>query len=323
MIRTRLTETFGLDYPIVSAPMAKVAGGRLAAAVSRAGGLGLIGGGYCEAEWIETEFANAGNTAVGCGFITWRLAEAPQVLDAALDHGPRAVFLSFGDPRPFAERIHAAGAALICQVQTLGDARQAVEAGARVIVAQGGEAGGHGANRATLTLVPEVADFLRSAAPETLLLAAGGIADGRGLAAALMLGADGVLVGTRFCLSDEALIPPRFQQAGIAASGDQTVATKVVDIVRGYDWPERFRIRVLDNAFTARWQGDLDGLRADPAQHAAWAAGLAAGDPTVANPVLGEGIGLVNSSAPAAEIMKQMAHEAEALLAGGWDRRKS
>lgn len=323
MIRTRLTDTFGLDYPIVSAPMAKVAGGRLAAAVSRAGGLGLIGGGYCEADWIETEFANAGNTAVGCGFITWRLAEAPQVLDAALDHGPRAVFLSFGDPRPFAERIHAAGAALICQVQTLGDARQAVEAGARVIVAQGGEAGGHGANRATMTLVPEVADLLQTGSPETLLLAAGGIADGRGLAAALMLGADGVLVGTRFCLSDEALIPPQFQQAGIAATGDQTVATKVVDIVRGYDWPERFRIRVLDNAFTARWQGDLDGLRADPAQHATWVAGLAAGDPSVANPVLGEGIGLVKGSAPAAEIMKQMAHEAEALLAGGWDRRKS
>ncbi|NDW44728.1 nitronate monooxygenase family protein [Ruegeria sp. PrR005] len=323
MIRTRLTDTFGLDYPIVSAPMAKVAGGRLAAAVSRAGGLGLIGGGYCEAEWIETEFANAGNTAVGCGFITWRLAEAPQVLDAALDHGSRAVFLSFGDPRPFAERIHAAGAALICQVQTLGDAREAVEAGARVIVAQGGEAGGHGANRATMTLVPEVADLLRTGSPETLLLAAGGIADGRGLAAALMLGADGVLVGTRFCLSDEALIPPQFQQAGIAASGDQTVATKVVDIVRGYDWPERFRIRVLDNAFTARWQDDLDGLRADPAQHAAWGAALAAGDPSVANPVLGEGIGLVKGSAPAAEIMKQMAHEAEALLAGGWDRRKS
>ena len=207
-LRTRLTELFGIEHPILSAPMGIAAGGRLAAAVSHAGGLGLIGGGYGDGEWLEREFDAAGNARVGCGFITWSLAKKPELLDQVLARSPAALMLSFGSPAPFAARIRQSGVPLICQVQSMAHARDAVDAGAEIIVAQGGEAGGHGGNRSTLTLVPEVADFLAGAAPATILVAAGGIADGRGLAAALMLGADGVLIGSRLVASAEAAVPP-------------------------------------------------------------------------------------------------------------------
>ena len=192
---TRLTHRLGLGVPIISAPMAFAAGARLATAVSAAGGLGLIGGGYGDRDWVDGEFKAAGNHAVGCGFITWSLAKHPEVLDLALSYRPRAIMLSFGDPLPFANRIKDAGALLICQIQTRRDAQRATDSGAYSVLAQGSEAGGHGEQRSTLTLVPELADLIAARSPETLLCAAGGIADGRGLAAVLTLGADGALVG--------------------------------------------------------------------------------------------------------------------------------
>lgn len=185
-MRTRLTEAFGIHHPIVFAPMALVTGGRLAAAVANAGGLGIVGAGYAgvlggEPE-MHQELAHVRGTKFGIGFITWALARVPHVLDEALGHAPSCVFLSFGDPRPFAERIRRSGATLICQVQCLRHVDEALAAGAAVIVAQGAEAGGHGAQRSTLPFVPEVADHLARRAPTTLLLVTGGIADGRGLA---------------------------------------------------------------------------------------------------------------------------------------------
>ena len=105
---TRLTRRLGIEHPVLSAPMALAAGGALAAAVTRAGGLGLIGGGYGDGDWLEREFAQAGNTRTGCGFITWSLAKQPHLLTAALAHRPAALMLSFGDPAPFAAEIAAA-----------------------------------------------------------------------------------------------------------------------------------------------------------------------------------------------------------------------
>lgn len=187
-LRTRLTEFFGIEQPVLLAPMALVSGGRLAAAVTGAGGLGLLGGGYGDPEWLQREFDNADSARIGCGFITWSLAGNPRALDIALAHQPAAIMLSFGDLRPFADRIHAAGVPLIAQVQNLDQARRAVDAGAEVIVAQGSEAGGHGmSGRTTFTLVPEVVDFVAERSPDTLVAAAGGVVDGRGLAAALAL----------------------------------------------------------------------------------------------------------------------------------------
>src|SRR4051794_41447796 len=171
---TRLTERLGLMHPVILAPMAYAAGGRLAAAVSRVGGLGLIGGGYGDRGWIDAQFDEAAGADVGCGFITWSLARAPDLLAHVLGRGARAVMLSFGDPRPFAPRVHEAGVPLLCQVQSRADAELALEAGAQVIVAQGAEAGGHGDRRATFTLVPEIADPLAPRSPETPPRPAGG-----------------------------------------------------------------------------------------------------------------------------------------------------
>lgn len=314
-IETRLTKRLGIKHPIFSAPMAFAAGGRLAAAVTAAGGLGLIGGGYGDAVWLEQQFREAGNARVGGGFITWSLAHSPELLDAMLARQPAAVFLSFGDPRPLAPAIMAAGVPLMCQVQSIADCHEALEAGAEVIVAQGGEAGGHGAKRATMTLVPEIADLLAREAPETLLCAAGGIADGRGLAAALALGADGVVVGTRFWASAEALVHTAIQAAGVAAGGDDTLQTTVTDIVRGRDWPDRFKIRVVRNAFTDQWHGRESALKEDLADAVArYDAATAAGDASRSGIIAGEGIGLVHEVEPAAAIMSRMIHEAVDVL---------
>ncbi len=126
MLGTRLTKALHLKHPIISAPMAFAAGGKLAAAVTNAGALGLIGGGYGDGNWIDGEFQAAGNAPVGCGFITWSLAKQPQLLDRVLQHSPRAIFLSFGNPAPFIPAIKSAGAVVICQVQTREDAKHAI-----------------------------------------------------------------------------------------------------------------------------------------------------------------------------------------------------
>ncbi len=316
-ISTRLTKRLGITHPVILAPMGFAAGGRLAAAVSNAGGLGLIGGGYGDKTWLETQFREAGNARIGCGFITWSLRQQPQLLDVVLAHKPAAVFLSFDDPTPFDRRIRNAGSILICQVQTRRDAETALDCGADVVVAQGAEAGGHAEKRATMTLVPEIADLVAGRAPETLLCAAGGVADGRGLAAALMLGADGVLVGSRFWASKEALVHPGLQATAMAATGDDTVQTSVTDIVRHRHWPDRFKIRVLRNEFTDRWHGREDELRAVADREApTFAAAMDAGDARVATPIVGEAAGLISSVEPAATILERMVAEAEQLLSG-------
>jgi len=319
MIHTRLTERIGLTHPIVQAPMAFAAGGRLAAAVSSAGGLGLIGGGYGDAEWLDAQFAAAGDVPVGCGFITWALAERPALLDAVLAREPQAICLSFGDPAPFARRILDAGVLLIVQVQTLRDAQRAIDAGADLVVAQGSEAGGHGERRATMTLLPEVADLIARTSPDTLLCAAGGIADGRGLAASLMLGADGVLVGSRLWASEEAIVPEPMLSAACDADGDATLRTDVLDVVRQRDWPGRYTARVLANEFTDRWHGDADGLRAagEPARDA-WAAAWAAGDAAGSATFVGEATGLIDRVAPVAELLEDMVATALDRLERPW-----
>ena len=246
-----------MERPVVLAPMGSVSGGALAAAVSSAGGLGLIGAGYGDAGWIREQFRLAGAARVGIGFITWSLARQPQLLDLALEHKPAAVMLSFGDPRPFAEKIRRAGAKLILQVQNIETTREALAAQPDVLVAQGTEAGGHGGDRSLFALLPHV----KALAGSVPVLAAGGIVDATGFRAARALGADGVLVGTRFIASDESLATPEAKQRLIAAKGDTTLRTAVFDIVRRYDWPKAFTGRALRNRFSDAWHGKEEALR--------------------------------------------------------------
>jgi len=316
-LRTRLTEMLGIKHPIISAPMAFAAGGNLAAAVTVSGGLGLIGGGYGDAEWLERQFSEARNARVGCGFITWSLAKQPRLLDLVLAHSPSAVMLSFGSPTPYVGRIKAAGATMICQVQSMEHAREAVSAGADVIVAQGAEAGGHGMARATMTLVPELADYLVKAAPTTRLVAAGGIADGRGLAAALMLGADGVLIGSRFWASSEALVNFAFQKVALAADGDSTIRTTVVDVARKIEWPNPFTARVMKNRFIEEWHGREAELAkpevVDREMHRYMTA-MQSGDPDNTGVWVGEATGLMHDVQPAGDLLQKIAGDAERLL---------
>ena len=311
MLQTELTRRFGLSCPIVSAPMGAVAGGRLAAAVSRAGCLGLIGPGYFGAEWLDAEFRAAAGERVGVGFISWDLARAPERLDAALAHRPAAVMLSFGDPEPFLSAIRGAGALVILQVQTIEAARRAAALGADMIVAQGTEAGGHGAQRALFPLLPAVVD----AVAPIPVLGAGGIADGRGMVAALALGAQGILVGTRFYAAEEALGIDAVKARLVSSSGDATLRTRVFDIVRGLPWPSEFTGRALRNAFTERWHGREDALRASPGdEQRRYAEAARAGDLDTARVWAGEGLDLIHDLRPAAAIVAEILSDADAVL---------
>jgi nitronate monooxygenase len=312
--RTALTELLGTRHPILLAPMGGVSGGTLAAAVSRSGGLGLLGPGYHDEAWIEREFVAADGVPVGIGFITWHLARHPERLRVALAHRPVAVMLSFGDPAPFAPSIRAAGAKLIVQVQTLGDARAAAALGADVVVAQGAEAGGHGAKRATLPLVPAVVDAI---AP-TPVAAAGGIADGRGLAAALVLGAAGVLVGTRFYASQEALGLDAAKARLVENGGDATLRTTVFDLVRGLDWPAVFTGRALANRLSDAWHGREAELQNQvAAERERYRAAAEIGDVSRAVVWASEAVDLIHDLRPAAAIVERMVSEANAALERG------
>jgi nitronate monooxygenase len=315
MIVTRLTEMFGVQYPIILAPMGSVSGGHLAAAVSNAGALGLVGGGYGDPAWLRIELARVKQETRqpwGVGLITWSVDHS--VVDLALDYRPHAVMLSFGDPTPYAARIKAAKCKLICQVQDLAGARVAQEAGADVIVAQGTEAGGHGGARATLPLVPAVVDYV---AP-TPVVAAGGIADGRGLAAALMLGAEGALIGTRFYASAEALAPDRAKQRIIEAHGDQTARTRVFDIVRKLEWPAANSGRALRNRFMERWHGREDALgRVLQSENAAYQEAARHGDYDTAMVWAGEAVDLIKQVEGAATLVARIGAEASTRLRSG------
>ncbi len=251
-IATRLTERLGIRHPIMLAPMDLVADGRLAATVSRAGGFGIIGGGYGDEAWLKREMDAAGDARIGVGFITWSMAREPRLLDLVLERKPAAVMLSFGEVKPHAARIKKCRRA----ADLPGADRRAHQGSGReddadVIVAQGAEGGSHGIARGTFALVPAVVD----AAPGIPVAAAGGVADGRGLAAALMLGADGVLIGTRFYASIEAAGFASAKERIVAASGDRTIRGILFDIARRNVWPSPFAGRVLRNEFSERWRG--------------------------------------------------------------------
>lgn len=317
MSPTALSQLLPLTVPILSAPMAGIAGGALASAVSRAGGLGFIGGGYGDREWLTRELDIAADAEVGVGFIAWALAREPDLLTIALERRPRAIFLSFGDVGPYAAKLAGAGVPLIAQVQTVAGAKAAVGDGAQIIVAQGTEAGGHGGERATMALVPAIVD----AVGNVPVIAAGGIADGRGLAAAFMLGASAVLCGTAFYACRESLAHPKAKDAAVRASGDHTVRDTFFDTVRGHDWPEPWMIRTLENGFHQRWAANPTQ---DPArERQAYLAAQAIGDTDMAAVIVGEAIDLVHEVESAAEVISRIASEALLCAAGAGSRLKS
>jgi nitronate monooxygenase len=310
-IHNRLTQTLAIEHPVLLAPMGVVSGGSLAAAVSRAGGLGMLGAGYGDRYWIAREWARAGNARIGCGFITWSMAKRPWLLSSVLLLRPAAVMLSYGDPRPFGDAIRTAGARLICQVQSVAQACEAREAGADIIVAQGTEAGGYGLFEPLFTLLPKVV----GACPDIPVVAAGGVADGRGLAAAIMMGAEGVLMGTRFYASQEAEGDLEVKRCLLAAGSGQTVRATVFGHSSDDQWPAPYTCRVLRNRNAARLPGTEAKLEAhceaSEREHAkAGERGHADGALVIA----GESCSLIKDIPPAGDIVSRIVMEAERLI---------
>jgi len=278
-LATPWSRALGLDAPIVNAPMGGAAGGRLAAAVSRAGGLGMIGmGSAATAEQLRTELAELGelDRPFGIGLVHWVMAGEPGLLDVALAARPALLSVSFGADWDWVRAAHAAGVPVATQVATPEDARAAVDAGVDVIVARGAEGGGHGRPAvATLPLLAEVLDLV-----DAPVLAAGGVSSARALAAVLAAGAAAAWVGTAFATCAEALTPPPARAELLAAEGAGTELTSAYDVAAGYRWPPDIPERVLR------------------------------GSPVNA----GQGVGAVRAVAPAAEVLRALGDGAEALL---------
>jgi nitronate monooxygenase len=315
-LRTALTERFGIDHPVVLAPMGGVAGGALAAAVSDGGGLGVIGAGVGELTWLarECDLARAGTRGPwGIGFLSWAIDAA--IIDAAIAQEPAAIMLSFGDPAPFTNAIRAAGIPIIVQVTNLAEARRALDVGADIVVAQGAEAGGHGGGRATLPFVPAVVDIAGSVP----VLAAGGIGDGRGLAAALVLGAAGAVIGTRFEATHEALLSSQEVRAMIAAGAEDTTQGRALDVVRDSPWPARYPARTLRNKVTDEWEGREAHI--DDATKAAYREGVHHNDLDYLPIWAGEALDVITGQDSAAVLVGRIARDAEQAIAraGGHD----
>jgi nitronate monooxygenase len=228
---------------------------------------------------------------------------------AALDEGVRVIAHSFADPTAFVEPVHAAGALLVCQVRGVDEARRALDAGADVITAQGTEAGGHTGTTATLPLVPAIVD----AVAPTPVLAAGGIGDGRGIAAALLLGAQGVWLGTAFLASPEAGIPGTHKERVLAAGADDTVLTEVFDVAAGIPWPEGVAGRSIRNRFTDRWHGDENALRVWAADHREELR-RAGDDPETIPLYAGPAAQFVTRSESARDVVRRLAEQAAEVL---------
>lgn len=314
-LSTWLTQLLGVRHPIVLAPMGGSAGGALAAAVSRAGGLGLLGGAYGDRDWLHRELpivVQGTDQPWGVGFLAWAIDAG--AVEQALEFNPAAVMLSFGDPGPFVDRIRRSDAILIVQVTDLDEAKRALDVGADVIVAQGTESGGHGARRgrSTLPFVPLVVDL---AAPVPVL-AAGGIADGRGVAAALALGAAGALIGTRFQATTEALVDPSARNAIIEGRGQDTERNSVLDIARGASWPtEKYTARTLSHPYLDRWRGREAELVGDSQARLDYQDDVARGAIPALPVWAGEGVDLINDLPSAADLVTTLAAQAEDALA--------
>ena len=311
-MRTPLTDRFKIAVPVVGAPMAGAAGGRLAAAISAGGGLGMIGaGGAASRSWIgeQAEVAAASGRPWGVGLLAWAMAANPAQLDAVAELAPPLVSVSFGPYQRHVDRLKRAGSAVATQVGNLAEAREAEQAGVDLIVARGGEGGGHGRNDvATLPLLQAVLDHV-----SVPVLAAGGIATGRGLAAVLAAGAAGAWVGTAFLACPESTFAPEARDRIVAAADTGTTYGRVFDVGMRQAWPAEYGGRSLRNPFFDRWQGREPELATDERAHDELLAAVKGHDFETAYIYAGQSVGLVERSRPAAEVVAELATAGDLL----------
>jgi len=306
-LQTPVCDLLGIQLPIFQAGMSTYTTPELVAAVSNAGGLGIIGGMFRDADELREEILKVRQLTsrpFGINHVVSQLDS--DAIDVTLELRVPVRSLAWGKADEIVRRAHNAGMKVIHQVNTPEEAGRAASDGADVIVAQGAEGGGHVGAMSTLPLVPQVIDVVNGVP----VLAAGGIADGRGLAAVLMLGAQGALIGTRFLATPEARGRGHSKDVILNALGSQTVASKFFDDVLGLRWPGAL-VRSIRNPLLDRWaQRQQDWALAAEQIRPSLEAALAAGDFVIA----GESAGLIHDIVPAGELVARIAREAEALL---------
>ncbi|MGY0497625.1 NAD(P)H-dependent flavin oxidoreductase [Nocardia sp. FBN12] len=306
-LSTPWSRSMGLRVPVVNAPMGGAAGGRLAAAVSAAGGLGMIGMGSAgSVAALRRELAVAG-APDGIGLVDWVRTRETGLLEAAIAAGPRIISVSFSTDFSWVPQVRAAGILAVTQVYDAPGAHRAQDAGIDVLVARGSEGGGHGADR--LALMPLLDAVLEIATVP--VLAAGGIGSGRTLAAVLAAGAAGAWLGTCLAAAEESLLPESARLAMLAADSSSTTVTTAFDEALDLPWPPIYPARVLRNEFTDPWSRlegddvpDTERLRA----------AIAVDDPKLAPVDAGQGVGLVTHIEPAAAVIDRLCGDAAELL---------
>ena len=315
MLSTRICDLLGVEHPILGAPMSGgIAAADLAAAISEAGGFGLIGGMTTGGtDWLREQIRRVRertNKPFGVGFIS-SFPELDELVQVALEEHVTAVSHSFADPTPYVAPAHTVGVKVIAQVQTVAQAVTAANAGVDVLVAQGTEAGGHTGYSGTLPMVAAVLDV----AGDIPVLAAGGIADGRGLAAVLVLGAEGVWMGTRFYASKEAGAGNWEKERMVQAGTDDTVLTKIYDLTLGFPFPPTVGDRVLRNDFTAEWHGRDDEVVVQHEElRSQVIVAMKEGNARIAAVRGGNAVGLIHEIEAAGDIVRQVVAEAEHIL---------
>jgi len=316
MIRTPVCDLLDIEHPIALGGMGSATSPALVAAVSRAGGLGAMGCHYMNPEQIRAATAairRETNKPFGLNFLVFDTRE--DSFSAALELRPAVMQFAWPrseqDIKSFVDRAHEADCKVTFMAGNVPDAVRAAEAGADIIVAQGTEGGGHVGWMASMPLIPMVVD----AVAPIPVLAAGGFADGRGLAAALSLGADGILLGTRFLASVESPLHPNFKQAIVDSDGHDTQLSEIPDIAAGLVWPGAMT-RSRRNRFIERWAGREWALRQQRVEALArLRAARETGDVDEGPLSMGQDAGLIRDIPPAADIVRRIAQEAEDILA--------
>ena len=318
MLHTRFTDLLNITLPVMSAPMSNHSGGRLAAAVSQAGGLGTFGGSNdFGPDWMREQIAYIRaqtDRPFGIGFITQLIEDRPENFEIALEEKVPVVVFSFSDPQPWLGRAKDAGAVTVCQVQSWAGAQAAVDAGAEMLLAQGNEAGGHTGGMNLLPLLTGLVERF----PHLPVLAAGGIAAGRALAAVLAAGAEGASLGTALLATPEAVeVPQAFKERILLSDGEDTTFTRLYDLLGSRPWPEGIAGRVYRNRLVREWDGrDEEILRQREELASDVAAARARHDPEISSVYMGQGAGQVNAIRPAAQVVEEICGEAEGILRG-------
>ncbi len=316
MIRTPICDLLDVEHPIALGGMGSATSPPLVAAVSRAGGLGALGCHYQTPDQIRARtqaIRRETNKPFGLNFLLFDLRE--DSFEMALELRPSVMQFAWARPdqdlKSYFDRAHRAGCKVTHMAGAVQEAVRAAEAGADVIIAQGTEGGGHVGWMASMSLIPMVVDAV-SPIP---VLAAGGFADGRGLVAALALGADGILLGTRFLATEESPLHPNFKQAIVDSDGHDTQLSEIPDIAAGLVWPGAMT-RSRRNRFIERWAGREWALRQSRAEaRAKLQAARETGDVDEGPLSMGQDAGLIHDIPSAADVVKRIAHEANEILA--------